>query len=80
MGKTIKEYLAITLGVLLVVFGVYFFKFPNNFSIGGVTGVAVLVSSLTKGAISSGTVVLVLNLALLVIGFLVLGKGFRGVR
>lgn len=76
MGKTIKEYLGITLGVMLVVFGVYFFKFPNNFSIGGVTGVAVLVSSMTKGAISSGTIVLILNLALLLVGFVFLGKGF----
>lgn len=76
VGKTIKEYAAITLGVLLVVFGAYFFKFPNNFSIGGVTGVAVLMSSLTKGAVSSGTIVLVLNLTLLLVGFIFLGKGF----
>lgn len=76
MGKIVKEYLIITLGVLLVVFGTYFFKFPNNFSIGGVTGLAVLLTSLTGGAVSSSTIVTVLNIALLIIGFLILGKDF----
>lgn len=74
--KTIKEFLLLTLGVLFVVFGVYFFKFPNNFSIGGVTGFAVLASRLLGTSISSSTVVLVLNLLLLVVGYLVFGKGF----
>ncbi|MDD4112946.1 MAG: YitT family protein, partial [Herbinix sp.] len=72
----IKEYIMITIGVLLVVVGVYFFKFPNNFSIGGVTGIAIILSSLLGNAISSGTIVLVLNLLLLVIGYLFLGKTF----
>lgn len=70
------EYIWLTIGVLLVVFGVYFFKFPNNFSIGGVTGLAILTSRLTNGMISSGTIVLVVNMVLLVIGYFVLGKSF----
>lgn len=72
----IKEYALITAGVLLVVVGVYFFKFPNNFSIGGVTGIAMLVSKVTDGMISSGTIVLILNTILLIIGYLTLGKSF----
>lgn len=72
----IKEYAAITLGVLLVVIGVYFFKFPNNFTIGGVTGIAVLASSFLGSGVSSGTVVLVINFILLFLGYLTLGKGF----
>ena len=72
----IKEYTMITIGVLLVVAGVYFFKFPNNFSIGGVTGIAIIFSNLSGNAISSGTIVLVVNLILLVVGYLFLGKSF----
>ncbi|NLZ82390.1 MAG: YitT family protein [Clostridiales bacterium] len=72
----IKEYSLITAGVWLVVAGVYFFKFPNNFSIGGVTGIAMLVSKITDGIISSGTIVLILNIILLIIGYIVLGKSF----
>ncbi len=72
----IKDYTYITLGVLLVVIGVYFFKFPNNFSIGGVTGIAVILSRLVAYRISSGTIVLVINLILLVVAYIFLGKSF----
>ncbi len=72
----VKEYLFITLGVELVVIGVYFFKFPNNFSIGGVTGLAILLSNLIGPAVSTGTIVLIINLLLLVVGYIVLGKSF----
>ena len=30
--ETIRDYLLLTLGTTLVALGVYFFKFPNNFS------------------------------------------------
>ncbi|MDF2612032.1 MAG: hypothetical protein K0R92_3506 [Lachnospiraceae bacterium] len=74
--KQIKEYALITVGIMLVVFGVYFFKFPNNFSIGGVTGIAMILSKLFDGSISSGTIVLIINVILLVIGYIFLGKEF----
>ncbi len=72
----LKEYSLITVGVMLVVFGVYFFKFPNNFSIGGVTGAAIIISKLAGPSISSGTIVLIINAILLVIGYLFLGRSF----
>ncbi len=72
----LKEYLLITAGVLLVVTGVYFFKFPNNFSIGGVTGIAILLSRIFGESISSGTLVLIINIILLMIGYLFLGRSF----
>lgn len=72
----IKEYLLITLGVELVVFGVYFFKFPNHFSIGGVTGLAIILNNIFGKAISSGTIVLIINLALLVVGYFFVDKSF----
>jgi len=73
----IKEYFYITIGALLVTVGVYYFKFPNNFSIGGVTGVGILLSSVLGGRISSGTIVLVINMALLVLGYIMFGRSFR---
>ena len=42
--KAAKEYTLITLSTLLMAVGIYFFKFPNNFTFGGVTGLAVVVS------------------------------------
>jgi uncharacterized membrane-anchored protein YitT (DUF2179 family) len=76
LKQQIKEYILITIGVMLVVFGVYFFKFPNNFSIGGVTGLAIILSRLIGDSISSGTIVLIINAVLLVVGYLFLGKSF----
>ena len=40
--KTLKEYLIITLGTLLLTAGVYFFKIPNGFATGGVSGIGTL--------------------------------------
>lgn len=76
LRNLLKEYLLLTAGVLLVVIGVYFFKFPNNFAIGGVTGLAMIVSNLTGGALSSATIVTIVNSVLLVIGLIVIGKDF----
>ncbi len=71
-----KEYVIITAGIMLVVVGVYFFKFPNHFSIGGVTGAAIILSNLFNQRVSSGTIVLIANGILLVIGYIFLGKNF----
>lgn len=75
-GKTVvKEYLLITLGIVIMALGIYFFKFPNHFSTGGVTGIAVVLDKYFP-SISPGTFVLIINNALLLVGFLVFGRGF----
>ncbi len=71
-----KEYLLITFGILLVVIGVYYFKFPNKFSIGGITGAAIILSRVSNGSITSGTIVLIANSILLILGYLFIGKSF----
>lgn len=70
----LKEFPLLTLGTALVALGVYFFKFPNNFSTGGVTGLAILLAAIFP--ISSSTFASVLNVAFLILGFIVLNKGF----
>lgn len=73
--KLFKEFLTLTFGTMLVAVGVYFFKFPNNFSTGGVSGISVILGSVFK-SFSPGTVALVINLVLLVLGYLLVGHGF----
>ncbi|MGN1059220.1 MAG: YitT family protein [Clostridia bacterium] len=73
--KKLRDWAIITFGTLLVAAGIYFFKFPNHFSTGGVSGISVILGGLIPG-ISSGTFVLIINMVLLLIGFLFLGKGF----
>lgn len=69
-----KEYGILTIATLVLVVGVYFFKFPNNFCFGGVTGIAVILGEVFS--LSAGTYTLIINVAFLVLGFLFLGKSF----
>ena len=78
IGKNLKEWCLITLGVIIMTVGIYFFKFPNHFSTGGVTGIAVVLGHYVP-ELTPGTFVSIINILLLLIGFLVLGKSF-GIR
>lgn len=73
----IREYAMISLGTVIMVLGIYFFKFPNNFSTGGVTGIAVVLARYFP-AISRADFVMAINVALLVLGFVVFGRDFGG--
>jgi uncharacterized membrane-anchored protein YitT (DUF2179 family) len=68
------QLLLITLGTVLTTAGVYFFKFPNNFCFGGVTGLAVVLGRVTPW--SPSVITAGLNVALLLVGFGFLGKSF----
>lgn len=68
-----KDFLVMTLGSLLVAFGVYFFKIPNGFATGGVTGIGTILAKITP--ISAGIWIWGLNIVLLIIGFIFLGRG-----
>ncbi len=72
--KTLWEYGLITGSILLMVIGIYFFKFPNHFSFGGVTGFSPVVGVLTSWSPTQFT--FVANMVLLVIGFIFVGKDF----
>ncbi len=74
MKSQFKNFIYLTLSTLVMAVGIYFFKFSNNFTFGGITGLAVLVAK--SGSISAGDFSFVANMILLVIGFFVLGKKF----
>ena len=57
---------------LLIAVGTYFFKFPNNFTFGGITGLAVLIAK--TGLISAADFSFVANMSLLILGAILLGK------
>ncbi len=68
------DYCVITAAVVLMDMGIYFFKFPNHFSFGGVSGLAIVLHQML--GYSAAQINLVINLLLLILGFAVLGKGF----
>ena len=75
---TIREWLCITAGIMIMTAGIYFFKFPNHFSTGGVTGIAIVLGHYIP-SMTPGTFVTVINVLLLLLGFAVFGRSF-GVR
>ena len=72
--KIVRQYTIITLGISMMAVGVYFFKFPNNFVFGGVTGAAALAAKLTP--ISASEFSAVVNMLMLLLGLIFLGKEF----
>ena len=76
--KTARDWLYITAGILIMSAGIYFFKFPNHFSTGGVTGIAIVLGHYIP-SVTPGTLVTIINVALLILGFAVIGKSF-GIR
>ena len=76
--NALREWILITAGVLILTAGVYFFKFPNHFSTGGVTGISIVLGHYIP-TLTPGTLVTIINILLLILGFAVFGKSF-GIR
>ena len=74
MKSKLKNFSLLTISTLIMAVGIYFFKFTNNFTFGGITGIAVLVAKFLP--VSSSDFSFVVNILLLIIGWIVLGKSF----
>lgn len=75
--NVIQRYLLLTVGILITAVGVYFFKFPNNFSTGGVSGLSLILGRLLPSPLlTPSTLVLIINTLLLIVGFIFLGQNF----
>ncbi|MBQ3531212.1 MAG: YitT family protein [Oscillospiraceae bacterium] len=74
--KIVKEYVLLTLASVLIIISTWLFKYPNNFTFGGITGLSIVLSRIFE--VPASTLNLVMNAVLLVIGVVVLGKGFAG--
>lgn len=70
------DYTKLTVASVLLAISTWLFKYPNNFSFGGVTGLSIILSKLMS--IPASTINLTINAVLLVIGVIVIGKGFAG--
>lgn len=75
MQKKAKDYIMLTFGTLLLSVGVYFFKFPNHFTTGGVSGISIILGNMIP-TVSPGTLMMIINYSLLALGLFALGRGF----
>lgn len=72
----IKEWLLVTLGILIYVTGWSVFLIPNNLIGGGVSGISSMIQYATHGTIQMGYSYFVLNAILVVAAVVILGMGF----
>jgi len=68
----IQRFLFMNIGCILLAIGVYFFKIPNGFATGGVSGISTILAQISP--VSAGVWIWLLNFALMVLGFIFLGK------
>ena len=72
--KNIKDFLIITFGTIVVAAAVFFFMLPSHVSIGSGAALAMVLSNYIPLSVS--TITLIMNVGLLIIGFLLIGPEF----
>jgi len=72
--KTIEEFAIITVGTIIVAIAVFFFMLPSHVSVGSGAALAMVLSNFIPLSVSSIT--LIMNVGLLIIGFLLIGPEF----
>ena len=72
--KDIKEFVVITAGTAIVAAAVFFFMLPSHVSVGSGAALAMVLSNFIPLSVS--TITLIMNVGLLIIGFLLVGPEF----
>lgn len=70
-NKKIRNFIFMNMGCIFLSVGVYFFKIPNGFATGGVTGIGTVLGKIFT--ITPAVWIWILNILLLILGFLFLG-------
>ena len=72
--KNVREFLIITVGTIIIAAAVYFFMLPSHVTVGSGAALAMVISNFVPLPVSQIT--LLLNIFLLIIGFLLIGPEF----
>ena len=72
--KTVEEFAIITVGTIIVAIAVFFFMLPSHVSVGSGAALAMVLSNFIPLSVS--TITLIMNVGLLIIGFLLIGPEF----
>ena len=73
--NSLRFWILFTVALTAMSCGIYFFKYPNNFTIGGVSGMSIILAKWTANTFLTQSVWnAFLNIAMLVIAFFTLGK------
>ena len=74
--ETVKEFAMITFATAIVAAAVFFFLVPSHVSVGSISGLAIVIGNFIPLQIS--TITMILNVGLLIVGFLLIGREFGG--
>jgi uncharacterized membrane-anchored protein YitT (DUF2179 family) len=74
-SKRLKEFLLVNFGLLLTAAGIVFFKAPNGFAMGGVSGISIILTKYFP-YLNVGMIMLIINVVLNIVGLLMLGRDF----
>ncbi len=72
-----KKFFIVNIGIIIIALSQHLFLIPSNLAIGGVTGIGIILKNSFPN-INIGIVILILNIILLIVGFLFFGKEFTG--
>ena len=72
--ELIKEYVVITFAIFIISLAVFFFLMPSHLSVGSISGLAIVLNNFIPLSVSAMT--MIMNVALLIVGFILLGKEF----
>lgn len=73
--RTALKWVLLNVGILMMSASVYFFQTPNNFTLGGVAGIAILLANVINVEFFSQAVIMaIINVFLLILGLVILGK------
>ena len=79
--ETVSYWVMLNIGILMMAVGIYFFKAPNGFATGGVSGISIVLAKLVDGMgiewLTQANIMLVINILLLVVGTVLLSLLFR---
>jgi len=74
MKAKIIDYSKVTIGVFIVAFAIHVFMVPNNFVIGGISSLAIIINQILS--VDVGVIMFITNLLLFLLGFLTIGSHF----
>lgn len=73
----IQWFLLLNAGLIIIAVGIYFFKSPNNFALGGTSGLSIIATGFFP-SINIGVFMYIINGGLLLLGLICLGKEIMG--
>ena len=72
--RSLREFVNITVGTVIVAAAVYFFMYPSHVTVGSAAGLALVISEFVP--LPASVITMVMNVGLLVIGFFLIGPEF----